>query len=682
MKQFIRESLVSLLVVIGLISFLPFISFGQEKILKLNLDEELYSRFFKESGQKKVSKIDIYQENVKVYTMQFGYDSKGRVHTLKCLGEYGQFDNLMAVYEIKEDVLILGGYVLDPLTGEQISPYIEAFTCELNDQGYILTQKATGPYTRPKEYHFTYDELGQTSTFSWCDETTGEETDTFGFFDWVDGNILTGNPEVGAYNKTKWREYYTYTSIVNKANINLNKLFTQTYNEDMSYFSLCGYIGNKDKNLLESVSESEKLSYVFDEDGYPIEIVKSRGAYSGRYVITYDEDSPTDPIPGGDPTTDEELEDVIENAPEGTEDNPTEIFIPSDGITLNKPIDIDKHIRFKGGSIVRGDGNPYALLRVREGYSLDLDGITIDGRDKDQKDGALVVYGKLRLREGTILKNCYRSEINTPSGVICVGDKGYVRMDDGVKIMDNIGSYGSAVYCEGMFEMYGGEISGNKTQIGTIVMNVGGVFKMHGGKIVRNGTSEGCGGVFIGEDSQCWIYSGEISGNEDCDIYSWSDIFSGSNANVEGAVWLTGGNKLQIIDRLKYNWNIAFVNDPIPGTIVASGYMGFSLNNIDLQHVHYLNNAYSLLLKGNDILISKEATSTEKIVSENSQIRILDQTVYIENFSSNTRFIVYSMDGKLCLSGQTDTNGRASFFLPKGFYLLKDEKMTYKFFVR
>lgn len=658
MKYPVRELFIPLLMVLEFMFSSPLFSSSQSKVLKLKVENQAIGLpVTRNYSQKLVKTISIYGSRGLDELITFDYDAQNRVSSLTMEGD----GNISALPENCTLYFEMNGNILNLYGSSSDIPKVQLYTCIINEFGYITEEVDLSGLEDKSIYE--YDSEGQTLVAKFGNSHAN--------YEWKAGNIYVTKYPFGT-------ESYTYTNIVNKANINFNALMRETYLEDMWGFALCGYIGNKDINLM-STYGSLKYEYEFDSDGY----VKMIREGSKTYVISYDGDAPIDPDPTpSDPTTDEELEEVIENAPEGTEDNPTEIFIPSDGITLNKPIDIDKHIRLKGGSIVRGNGNSYALLRVREGYSLDLDGITIDGRDKDQKDGALVVYGKLRLREGTILKNCYRSEINTPSGVICVGDKGYVRMDDGVKIMDNIGSYGSAVYCEGMFEMYGGEISGNKAQIGTIVMNVGGVFKMHGGKIVRNGTSEGCGGVFIGEDSQCWIYNGEISENEDCDIYSWSDIFSGSNANVEGAVWLTEGNKLQIIDRLKYNWNIAFVNDPIPGTIVASGYMGFSLNNIDLQHVHYLNNAYSLLLKGNDILISKEATSTEKIVSENSQIRILDQTVYIENFSSNTRFIVYSMDGKLCLSGQTDTNGRASFFIPKGFYLLKDEKMTYKFFVR
>lgn len=274
-------------------------------------------------------------------------------------------------------------------------------------------------------------------------------------------------------------------------------------------------------------------------------------------------------------------------------------------MTLDKPLDIKKHIRLKGGALERSQNNPYALLRIRSGFSLELQDITIDGNQVDQKDGSLIVYGKLKLKGGVSIKNCSRTEADTPSGAICIAQDGILSMDGGT-ISGNTGAYGGAVYNEGTFTMTGGIISGNKSQIGVIVNNAGGKFKMTGGEISGNKVTEGCGGVFVEEDCSFSMTGGEISGNEDCAIYTWSDLNIGGSARTDGLLLLNENNRLLINQGLQNNWLISHVELSEIGSVVAVGYSGYQLTQTDLQRVIYQNEECPLKLSGNSIIPTGE----------------------------------------------------------------------------
>ena len=493
----LHKWIIPIVLFIGFIVAFPLTALSQ-KTLRLDLKKGIKAEervSFKTSSREKeklVQQIDVYDisSNSKVYTINPWYDSDGRIVKVKYTGNWGMFVNTVAFYETTGKTLKLSGYTFDPVTGDALMPKTEAITCLLNDMGYIVEEKATGDYTDSETNYYEYDDSGQTLSNSWVyDNYSGSNT-----YEWVDGNI-----HISSHGSSITDYKYVYTSIVNKANINLNKLFTQTFGEDVSYLALFGYLGNKDRCLIEKVDD-ELLMYTFDDEGCVSEIIKESGPYTGRYVISYDETiSPDpDPTPDNNPTTEDELGGAIDNAPEGTEDSPTEIFIPSGGITLHKPLDVDKHIRLKGGSLLRGNDNPYAMLRIRSGYSLELDDIIIDGNRVSQKDGSLIVYGKLKLKDGVTIKNCKRIEADTPSGAVCIAKGGELTMDGGT-ITGNIGAYGSAVYNEGIFTMTDGEISSNTGQIGAVANNGGGQFIMTGGKISSNKVTDGCGGVFVSE---------------------------------------------------------------------------------------------------------------------------------------------------------------------------------------
>lgn len=657
MKHYVREWLISTLMLVGFVLSIPLTGLAQEKRLELNLAKGFdIMPELRSAGQKMVSQIEIYGSSGNLNeTITFGYDATGRVTSLTMVGE-GNIsslpENCTLFYEIEGDMLYLYGQSSE-------LPKTRLYECTLNELGYITFEKDLSGIEGDMGYD--YDANGQTISHTFEGEISGT-------YRWENGNLVESSGLVDAD--------YAYTSVVNKANINFNSLFRDPYDVDLWGFILCGYIGNKDVNLM----DSENLEYVYDEDGY----VSTIHYWSQKYVISYNGSTSVtpdpDPTPGED-TPEDEFIDAIEQAPEGTEDNPTEIFIPSGGVTLHQPLDINKHIRLKGGSLMRGEDNPYAMLRVREGYSLDLDGVTIDGGNTNLQDGSIIIYGNLRMREGTQLKNCIRTEADTPSGVICVAPAGYVRMDEGVTISGNTGSYGSAVYSEGFFEMYGGEISGNNGQIGAVVINSGGTFRMHGGKISGNKVTEGCGGIYVGEGCRFEIYSGEISGNAHSDIYAWSNVYAGSPAKVDGLVYFTEGNRLQVMDALQHDWTITFLDEPQPGTVVAVGYTTYHLTEADLNHIHYADDAYKLALDGNTIVITKDATGIDEIAKP--RLIVLENVIRLENFPANIPYIIYNIQGKTCLSGETDGAGQAAIAnLPAGIYIVKCPQETYKIKVK
>ena len=74
---------------------------------------------------------------------------------------------------------------------------------------------------------YTYDSDGQTISASY-DGTPAS-------FEWINGNVVKVTSLLN--------ESYTYTNVINKANINFNHLMRETYMEDMWGFALCGYLG-------------------------------------------------------------------------------------------------------------------------------------------------------------------------------------------------------------------------------------------------------------------------------------------------------------------------------------------------------------------------------------------------------------------------------------------------------
>lgn len=652
----------SFVLLIEFILAVPIGSFAQ-KTLRLDLEkgiekEEVPLKSSTRAVQKLVRRMDFYEEGEhKTMSMYFEYDAQGRVVKTINKGYYYRnfFEDAEVLYNVNGNTLTVKSSPINGLTKSEAGEYA---VCELNDMGYVEEATCMDPDGFTQSFSLIYDENGYPLTY--------DDAGSWGVYkeySWVNGNldkVKSGN--------AVWE--YIYTAYENKANLDFNRMFDETFGERNLQMDFLGYFGKKDKNLLER-SGDETFEYTFDEDGYVTKIKSSLDAVCTAEVF-YDGGVVPDPTPNN-PSTEKDLEDAIDNAPEGSEDSPTEIFIPSDGITLEKPLNINKHIRLKGGKLVRGNDNPYAMLRIRSGYSLELDDITIDGNRLQLKDGSLIVYGKLKLKDGVSMKNCFRTEADSPSGVICVAQGGILTMDGG-SIFGNTGVYGSAVYCEGKFEMYDGEISSNQGQIGAVVVNAGGSFVMHGGKILGNKVTDGCGGVFVSDNCQFIMNAGEISGNDDCDIYSWADITLGSNGNVKGLTMLAGGNLLKITDQLKNNWTVAFVDDPQFGTVVAEGINSYRLSNLDMQHIRYAENAYSLKLNGNTIVIDGATTAIEDIYT----VKVYTQgsSLFVQT-PQREQVIVISMTGAV-FKNEEQIGLKQYHGLTPGIYIVRVGEQVFK----
>ena len=673
----LHKWIIPIVLFIGFIVAFPLTALSQKTLrldLKKGVGDEIYSfGSLSKTTLKLVQKIEV-ETTDGPESIYFYYNSDRNIERIKRT-EVSNYDK--ARYE-EEDIYTYSDLSLSCSrtikayslkTNELQDVQEDGANCILNQDGYI-TQLDDSEDGYKSIFAYEYEE-GRVQSYSYNNKKVREYT-------WVDENVTIGGDH--------WDEYYTYSDIISSTNVYLPQLLMQTYEEDVYYFALIGRLGKNSKNLLSQYIRNDikhQIEYQFNEDGYLIQMKDLR--YNKVYTIYYDQssnpDPSPDPTPDNNPTTEDELGGAIDSAPEGTEDSPTEIFIPSGGITLHKPLNVYKHIRLKGGSLIRGNDNPYAMLRIHSGYSLELDDITIDGNGVSLKDGSLIVYGKLKLKDGVTIKNCKRIEADTPSGAVCIAKGGELTMDGGT-ITGNIGAYGSAVYNEGIFTMTDGEISSNTGQIGAVANNGGGQFIMTGGKISSNKVTDGCGGVFVSEHCFFRMTGGEISGNEDCALYTWANLQIGGQAKVDGLTLMNDGNRLLINPSLRNNWQISYVETPPVGTIVAVGYNGYQLADSDLQKVIYYNNVSQLKLAGNSIVTYQTETNVNKINTDKFRLSVFGNQVKVEGLLAYTRFIIYEIRGRAVVSHITDGNGQYCFSLENGIYLLTCKDQKRKFLVK
>ena len=234
---------------------------------------------------KLVSKISITKNNRTdvLQTIKFYYDNNtNRVISIECNGSQEIIPNLKngirLYYHINDNTMTLyhsKGNTAEARGDGTGSGY---GTGKLDEMGYLVSDnlkdkdKETGT--------FFYNTIGNNMmTMHYYSGASGID------FLWQGGDIVCGG-----FTDTM-REYYDYyTNIENKANINLNRLFTHTIKcsfisgntkyeyEDVYALALSGYLGWKDKHLLSGVSSSYDkkdaviFSYTYDSNNYPITI--------------------------------------------------------------------------------------------------------------------------------------------------------------------------------------------------------------------------------------------------------------------------------------------------------------------------------------------------------------------------------------------------------------------------
>ncbi|MCL2134651.1 MAG: InlB B-repeat-containing protein [Candidatus Bathyarchaeota archaeon] len=165
-------------------------------------------------------------------------------------------------------------------------------------------------------------------------------------------------------------------------------------------------------------------------------------------------------------------------------------------------------------TLTNADGKVYTLIcdvntdAITVYGILKLDGLIVNHTDNTIGRGIYNFFGTFEMYDGEISGN----KASLGGGVYNIF--GTFIMYGG-KISDNIADNAGGVFNYGDFEMYDGEISGNKASSGGGVYNLG-TFTMHGGKISENKATHFGGGIsnFSFETGIFEMYGGVISGNE------------------------------------------------------------------------------------------------------------------------------------------------------------------------
>ena len=247
MKYPVRELFIPLLMVLEFMFSSPLFSSSQSKVLKLKVENQAIGLpVTRNYSQKLVKTISIYGSRGLDELITFDYDAQNRVSSLTMEGD----GNISALPENCTLYFEMNGNILNLYGSSSDIPKVQLYTCIINEFGYITEEVDLSGLEDKSIYE--YDSEGQTLVAKFGNSHAN--------YEWKAGNIYVTKYPFGT-------ESYTYTNIVNKANINFNALMRETYLEDMWGFALCGYIGNKDINLM-STYGSLKYEYEFDSDGY------------------------------------------------------------------------------------------------------------------------------------------------------------------------------------------------------------------------------------------------------------------------------------------------------------------------------------------------------------------------------------------------------------------------------
>ncbi|WP_417228662.1 hypothetical protein [Thermophilibacter sp.] len=191
------------------------------------------------------------------------------------------------------------------------------------------------------------------------------------------------------------------------------------------------------------------------------------------------------------------------------------------------------------------------MLYVEDGASVTLDNIVFDGQGQKAADGLVRAENgsSLTLAEGAVLENSLTNSGNFGSAIAAY-DNAHVVMEDGSAVRNNSttsAGYGAVLLVNGsLFEMKGGEISGNRSSRGGGVALLASEMKMSGGTISNNtayGSSSGDGyggGVYV---SNYEAYSGtpgsDVVKGADARFTMTGGTIENNHANVYGGGILT-----------------------------------------------------------------------------------------------------------------------------------------------
>ncbi len=225
--------------------------------------------------------------------------------------------------------------------------------------------------------------------------------------------------------------------------------------------------------------------------------------------------------------------------------------------TLEIPVGTYTIVSVNGSALFRGANLKGNMIHVNWRTTLNLghedvrNVLYIDGRNQSDTTGSLIFVedcGVVNMYEGTVLRNNRLLTTSTNYADAGKGNKlaggagvynynGIFNMYGG-KITGNYStSYGAGVYNFGRFNFYGGSIDGNQTTIyGGGVYNLR-IFYQDGGDILNNVAGSDGGGIYNAKSLYSYYYliSGKVSGN------SCSRNGAGVFINASGVAWIKGG---------------------------------------------------------------------------------------------------------------------------------------------
>lgn len=422
------------------------------------------------------------------------------------------------------------------------------------------------------------------------------------------------------------------------------------------------------------LTEDDLKQYKYRDSNWQLEL-------SGNTIVL--KESETHSFGSGDDLQDF-LDGLGQSGSTGTEKEPIDVVFASAPVRISSPLSVPEgmHLRFSGATFVR-DGSSLkdapaseAMLEIPENASLSLVNTTLDGARKEVGDALVSVSGRLRIESGCVVKGGFNN--GNLGAALHVASTGVLSMTGGT-ITGNVGRQGSAVFNEGAFVLSGGTISGNTGEIGTVVNYERGTFTMTGGTIRDNKVTEGCGGVFIGENSQAAFTGGELGSNDHSDVYSWSDVKFGGNTNVSGLFLAVVPAKLLVSSALQHRLTLGCVAETfVPETVVAQGGDGYQLTAQDLAKISCADEEWAYKLKdGNIVLVDKSTTAMDGI-EMNRKIYVENGYLVLAGQKMGEPYFVYTVGGKLVHAGKI-TSDRDFYPLKEtGLFIVKCGRDTFK----
>ena len=319
-------------------------------------------------------------------------------------------------------------------------------------------------------------------------------------------------------------------------------------------------------------------------------------------------------------TTVDALNNAIKDAT-GTADTPTLITIDLEGITVSSGITIDaKHVKLTGGTLTRGSGFTGDMIVVKNGGSLTLEEITLDGNNISSSgtlvkaNGTKNLVTAITLENGAVLENNIMSGTGGAVYLYSGGNTVKFTMNDGT-ICNNTAKSGGAIGDSGpwgtaVVEINGGTITGNTANgtdtdstYGGAITNSG-TLMITGGEITGNITSNGRGGGIYktgGSKKEFTVTGGTISGNtarsgvhvggSGNNVYVSQCTFTmGGSADIPDGLYLklgAGDSSFYISSALENPVKIEGIYDnPAVGFVVAEG-KDYTITKDDLGKISY-----------------------------------------------------------------------------------------------